>query len=108
MDWQKSRKSDIIKLLLRESKKRGMIEQFLRESNKIEGVTDDTAYLDSRTAWDKMLTYKQMSFGMIVEAHLLLMENINEDIAGMIREVDVQVGGRVCPPYEEVRDLLRK
>ena len=87
-----------------------MINEFIKQSNLIEGVDDEKADADSLSAWNRALVYGQISFGMITEAHLLMMENLDEDIAGMIRdasEVNVTVGGISCPDFSEVRDLLR-
>lgn len=84
-----------------------MIEEFLRESNAIEGVTDDAALVDATRAWTRAKEYEQISFGMVMEIHLLLLENINEDIAGLVRDVEVVVGGKPVTPVDRVRDQLR-
>ncbi len=81
---------------------------FLRESNAIEREYSDKALEDAKHAWDYAKSNKKINIYIIRLIHQKLMIRLNPKIAGMIREVDVQVGLRVCMPYSAVESHLKE
>lgn len=82
------------------------VEEFLRESNAIEGVHDEDALKDSLEAWQYLRGQDEVTHDIVREVHGLVLQNRQPDIAGEYRDVRVWVGGRACPPAAEIRDLL--
>lgn len=82
------------------------IEQFLKESNAIEGVYDYNSFEQAKMAWEFAIGLEQMQFDELLHIHALLMINLNSRIAGKLRKVDVMVGGRICPKAGSVRRML--
>lgn len=70
------------------------IEQFLRESNAIEGVFEESAYKQARIAWDWLIKQDVMTTSVILKTHKILMMNqpLRPDEKGYFRKVDVFVG----------------
>lgn len=82
------------------------IPTWIRESNLIEGVDDPKADLVCLKAWRWSLD-KPMSVEMILELHKRIMTGrLPEQYVGVLRPVDVTVGGRFCPLWVEVPRLL--
>lgn len=80
---------------------------WIRESNLIEGVNDRAADLACLEAW-KWSLGQSLSLEMILELHRRIMVGrLPEFYLGLLRPVDVTVGGRLCPPWEEVPHLMR-
>jgi len=80
--------------------------EFLQHSNYIEGVNDEKSLNDSVESWKYALEQKELNLSHIIEIHRLLLQNIHPNIAGKIREVNVSVGGRLCPNWRQVPMLL--
>lgn len=80
--------------------------EFLIESNAIEGVYSPMALADSIRAWNIFATIGTINRGNILVLHSVLLQNLNLRIAGKIRNVNVRVGDRLCPPPSELRGLL--
>ena len=84
------------------------VAEFLRQSNAIEREYSEMAYEDAMAAWTWVMTYNHydLSNGMILEIHRLLMRRLNLRIAGQLRTIGVMVGGRICPDAREVSHRL--
>ena len=72
------------------------IDDFLRESNAIEGVYDDGSLKQARRAWNNLLKYDQLTEGALLKTHKILMLNqpLTPDAKGYFRRVPVFIGGR--------------
>jgi len=87
------------------------IEQFIKESNAIESEFSKQAITDSLDAWGYICSTNDnaaYSMGDVLKVHEKIIKNLNPDIAGKLRNVDVMVGGRVCPGWRFVRPMLEK
>ena len=82
------------------------VQEFLRESNEIEGEYTETAFQDAFAAWVFATTRLGLTLELVVEIHEILMKRLNPRIAGRFRKVGVSVGGRVCPNPDEVYGLM--
>ena len=86
-----------------------IIEEFIKESNAIEREYSKDAIIDSLDAWGYLCTSKDnadYTINNILMVHNRIMSNLNPDIAGKLRKVNVQVGGRVCPDWRFVETML--
>lgn len=88
------------------------VPNWIRESNLIEGIDDPAADIVCYRAWQWFLK-QAMSLETILELHKRVMTGrLNPAYVGVWRPVDVTVGGRLCPSWEEVPhridDWLRK
>lgn len=85
------------------------VEEFLRESNAIEGVFSDEMLQNALKAWRYLARQKELTPGVIVETHRLLMANsgLEEKYIGKIRDCDVFIGGRAGLSPHLIRDALR-
>lgn len=70
------------------------IEEFLLESNAIEGVFGEEALEDALKAWDYLKEKSFLTPETILGVHHLLLRKINPDIAGFWRACDVWIGGK--------------
>jgi Fic family protein len=82
--------------------------EFLRESNAIEGIYDDVALEDAVKAWKYLIAQPKITLQAILKTHKLLMERISPRVAGKLRMVDVRVGPRICPAWQNVSGLLNE
>lgn len=82
-------------------------EEFLRESNKIEREYSEQAFDDAKDSWEYAVHKKKISMTQILEIHRRLMQNLNPNIAGKIREVDVYVGIRKCLEPHHIKKALK-
>lgn len=76
------------------------IEEFLRESNAIEGEYSEIAFEDAKEAWKFAISLKfkppyNMSINQMLKIHKLLMKRLNPKIAGKLRKQPVFVGSAV-------------
>lgn len=82
------------------------IPAWIHESNLIEGVDDAAADLVCLKAWRWSLD-QPLSLEMLLELHRRIMKGrLSPSYVGVLRSVDVTVGGRLCPPWENVPSLL--
>jgi len=74
------------------------IQEFLRESNAIESVHDDTSFQQAKRAWEYLMTQKNMTTKVVLGTHNILMLGSNLDIRdiGSFRNVGVMVGGYIA------------
>lgn len=70
------------------------LENFLLESNAIEGVFGTVPFEDAKKAWDYLIKKNKLTVLDILKTHELLLKHINPRIAGKIRNCDVWIGGK--------------
>lgn len=84
------------------------VREFLHESNKIEREYSVQALLDAMEAWDYAKSIKNMTVDDVLEIHRLLLQNMNSDIAGKIRNCPIWIGKMVKDQSEqEIRNDLK-
>jgi len=79
--------------------------EFLRESNAIEGVHDALSYQQAIIAWQYLLTQEEMTTGVILKTHKILMlhQKLRPSEKGYFREIPVWVGGREGMEHDKIR-----
>jgi Fic family protein len=84
------------------------VEEFLKESNAIEGVYDEQSLKDAKKAWDFIVEQPRLTISNVLEMHRILMEHqpIEEKYKGVFRDVDVYVSGRKGSPAHLLRVLI--
>lgn len=80
------------------------VEEFLRESNAIEDVYSEEALEDSLQAWEYLKQQEELTHNVVKEAHRLILGNLQPEIAGEYRDIQVYVADHV-PPNPEVVHL---
>jgi len=81
---------------------------FLEHNNLIEGVGEE-GLTDSIKAYDYLMQVKPpLTEKHLLKTHKLLLRNLNPRIAGNYRDCLVQVGGRICPPVQEIPKRLKE
>lgn len=70
-------------------------QEFIRESNAIENVYDESAVVDSEEALEYLRNEGTLTHDTIKQTHQLIMENRQPELAGQYRDVQVQVGGKI-------------
>lgn len=78
------------------------IEEFIRESNAIEGEYREQAFEDALKAWDYLSRKIFLDHDVILTTHDLLMKNINPSVAGRWRNYPVWVGSRAGIDWERI------
>lgn len=79
--------------------------EWIRESNLIEGVDELEEDRRSLRAWNWFLKQSFLTRRVILEVHRkIMLKKLKE--AGRLRRCNVSVGGRICPHYSQVDDLL--
>ena len=78
--------------------------KFLHQSNLIEGVTDADSLLQSYYAWDCAMERDELSTGLILRAHKIIMlhQPISPLHRGHWRNCAVSIGGEVACHYSTV------
>jgi Fic family protein len=94
------------------------IEEFLRESNAIEGEYSKEALEDAKQAWTMasiilFVSKEKLDTDLILGIHSRLMKRLNPEIAGKIREVPIFVGSRQngfrkCLDYKKIKKELKE
>lgn len=82
---------------------------FLSESNAIEGVYDDSSLKQAKVAWDYLIEEKEMSTGVVLKTHKILMLNqpgLFPNEKGYFREYEVSVGRHICLNHVLVREAI--
>jgi Fic family protein len=82
-----------------------IIKEFIRESNKIEGVTDEKAVEKSYEAWG-FIAEKELTHETVKETHELILENRQPDIAGEYRTTPVRIGGEIRDNHAVIHDEM--
>lgn len=81
-------------------------EEFLTESNAIEGVYDGESLRNARKAWNYLMNQDALSLSVVLNTHAILMEGdkawddptLRKDYAGRFRDGNVYVGSMRMPP----------
>lgn len=88
-----------------------IIKEFLRESNKIEGVTGEDAVEQAYDAWG-YLCEKPLTHDTLKRAHEIILENRQPDIAGEYRTNPVRIGDEIRDNQDivtkQMNELLNK
>ena len=85
------------------------IKLFLKESNAIENVWDDSSLTQAKEAWDFIVKENKLTTENILTTHRILMHNklsVNE--RGHFRKVQVFVGGEEKMPWYAVPTLMKQ
>ena len=80
------------------------IDEFLEESNAIEGVYDLVSLEQAHYAWDYLETLKVITTHDILKIHKILMlhQNLLPNEKGYFRECAVYIGGRQGLRYDQI------
>ncbi len=81
----------------------------IKQSNLIENVRDQAELEQSMVAWNYLEDKEILTFSTILQTHNLIMKNLMPQRLGgrgSLRIYNVRVGGRVCPHWVDVPDLL--
>ena len=82
-------------------------EQFLRESNAIEGVFDEESLQQANIAWGILIAQQRLTIGVILKIHKVLMKGkLMPYERGYFRTVDVRVGNYLAPDHSKVQRLM--
>lgn len=73
-----------------------LIEEFLRESNAIEGVFDEESLADALDAWKYLIAQDTLNKAVVLETHRRLMKHqkLEAKYKGAFRDIDVYIGGK--------------
>ena len=72
-----------------------VINEFLQHSNFIENERSLLALEDAKRAWDlAMVSRDEITLDLILDIHYALMQELDEKIAGKLRNCDVFIGGQ--------------
>lgn len=84
------------------------IEQFLKESNAIENVYDAISLEQAKIAWEYLTEQKEMTSGVILKTHkiLMLFSNLLPNEKGYFRQVGVSVGGRLGMTWQKIPEAI--
>ena len=88
---------------------KAQVDEFLRESNAIEGVYDDDSLEHARDAWDWLIGHKALTTRLVREVHKILMYNhLYPHERGYFRSVEVRIGSGYGLPFVEVPKAMDK
>lgn len=82
--------------------------EFLEQSNFIENERSHEALIDAKYAWDYLMEFDTLTPDNVLGVHNQLLTRLNPRIAGRLRSLNVRVGNKVCPPFNEIPRLLTK
>jgi len=83
-----------------------MIEEFIRNSNAIERVYDESAVDSSLRAWNYLKQHDTLTEEVIKTTHNKILHNRQPEIAGGFRNIHVRVGQDTPPAPIKVPDLI--
>ena len=84
------------------------VNNFLKQSNYIEGVYSGEAHADAYRAWRYAFTHKdKINDVYVLMVHKLLMRRLNPRIAGKVRTCPVYIGGQV-KAFSGQAELVKK
>ena len=84
------------------------LDEVFKESNAIEGEYRPHALAQSLSAWDWLLQGRRLTDESIQRAHAIAMAGVLPDeIVGKYRQVNVMVGGKTLPRFDQVPALMR-
>lgn len=79
------------------------VDEYVKQSNFIEGVYETSEVQVSLGAWDYLAKVESLGVIQLLEVHRLILEKLEPEIAGKFRDYDVMVGGRNCPKHSTVK-----
>lgn len=86
-------------------------DEFLRESNAIEGVYDERSLAQAEKAWTYLMKRATLDLGVILKIHRILMlhMDLEDSQKGAFRTVPVWIGSSNCPTlhHELIRTALQ-
>ena len=84
------------------------VNEFLKESNAIEGVYDNDSLKQAQYAWEYLETQEEITIGVVLKAHKILMlhQNLSSDEKGYFRKRQVWVGYREGLQYPFIKDAM--
>lgn len=84
--------------------KRKAENEFLRESNAIEGVYDDASLQQAKYAWAYLKGQSEITIAVVLKVHKILMlyQPLMPDQKGYFRQCEVTIGGRYGEPWLNV------
>ncbi|PWT73649.1 MAG: hypothetical protein C5B59_12710 [Bacteroidetes bacterium] len=87
---------------------KAFVHAFLKESNLIEGVTDDDSLVQAWKAWDYLMKEDVLTKDVVLHTHKILMahQKIRADQKGHFRKLNVTVGGYEAPDWKEVPNRM--
>lgn len=74
------------------------IEQYIRESNEIEGIQADEAVESSTNAWNYIKEQDQLNHKAIQKTHEYILQDRQPRIAGDYRDIQVDIAGAEARP----------
>lgn len=82
--------------------------EFLEESNAIEGVYDLESLSQARVAWEYLLTQKEMTAGVVLKTHKILMlrTHLLPNEKGYFRKCVVYIGGHQAMNYNKIPEAI--
>lgn len=85
-------------------KKNTEVDEFLRESNAIEGVFDEDSLQQAKYAWEYLIKQETLTTGVILKTHKILMlhQSLRPNEKGYWRCCQVWIGGREAPRWERI------
>lgn len=85
-----------------------MEEEFLKESNAIEGVYDEGSLQQALYAWSYIKDKEKLTVGDVLKTHKILMlhQNIQPDERGYFRKCEVFVGGQYGLNFKKIREAM--
>ncbi len=85
------------------------IQEFISESNAIEGVYDDDSFMQAMHAWQFLCKQKKLTEGVILKTHKILMlnQNLQPDEKGYFRRCEVIVGRRFGLNWVKVQEAIQ-
>lgn len=84
------------------------VDEFIRESNAIEGVYDEDSYMQAWHAWQYLMKQDVITTGVLLKTHKILMLNskLQPDQKGYFRTIPVWVGGREGVQYSMIPMMI--
>ena len=83
------------------------IKEFLKESNAIEGVYDDSSLVLAKVAWEYLIGQKELNDMVIKKTHYYLMEGKLEGRhIGYYRQCPVWIGGKEAIPFRTISESM--
>lgn len=85
------------------------LDQFLVESNAIEGVYDDDSFLQAKLAWEYLISQEGLSSETILNTHRILMahQDLEPEYIGNWRNCRIWIGNHEGPDFKRVPDLIQ-
>lgn len=85
------------------------IEEFLRESNAIEGVRDERSLAEALDAWEYLIGRDSIDVRVVNRTHRLLMRSqpLDKRAHGRYRRGAVYIGGEEAPLWPYVTEMMR-